>query len=182
MKYLYFIACITIFSNPSYANEELSELRAELLEMMKLDQDTLHGKTQLSFEELNAKQSQRVQEIVEEFGWPTIEMVGKDASQAAWIIVQHADHDIRFQKNMLSMMRPLALSKEIDPGNYVYLYDRIHTPQLYGTQGKCEGSTFKPFPIKFIEKINTRRDEMGMSTAQEYWDMASERMCGASKH
>ena len=182
MKYLYFIACITIFSNPSYANEELSELRAELLEMMKLDQDTLHGKTQLSFEELSAKQSQRVQEIVEKFGWPTIEMVGKDASQAAWIIVQHADHDIQFQKNMLWMMRPLALSKEIDPGNYVYLYDRIHTPQLYGTQGKCEGSTFTPFPIKDIEKINTRRDEMGMSTAQEYWDMASERMCGASKH
>lgn len=105
MKYLYFIACITIFSIPSYANEEFSDLRAELLEMMKLDQDTLHGKTQLSFEELNAKQSQRVQEIVEKFGWPTIEMVGKDASQAAWIIVQHADHDIQFQKNMLSMMR-----------------------------------------------------------------------------
>ena len=109
-------------------------------------------------------------------------MVGKEASQAAWIIVQHADHDTQFQKNMLSMMRPLAFSKEIDPGNYVYLYDRIHTPQLYGTQGKCEGSTFTPFPIKDIEKINTRRDEMGMSTAQEYWDMASERMCGASKH
>lgn len=83
MKYLYFIACITTFSNPSYANAEISELRAELLEMMKLDQDTLHGKTQLSFEELNAKQSQRVQEIVEKFGWPTIEMVGKHASQAA---------------------------------------------------------------------------------------------------
>ncbi len=52
----------------------------------------------------------------------------------------------------------------------------------YGTQGKCEGSTFKPFPIKDIEQINTRRDEMGMSTAQAYWDMASERMCRASKH
>ncbi|TKB04418.1 hypothetical protein E5672_06355 [Alteromonas portus] len=181
MKYLFFIACITTLSNPSYANEEFSDLRAELLEMMKLDQDTLHGKTQFSFEELNAEQSKRLQEIVEKFGWPTIGMVGKDASQAAWIIVQHADHDIQFQNNMLSIMQPLAISKEIDPGNYVYLYDRTHTPQLYGTQGKCEGSTFKPFPIKDIEQINARRGEMGMSSAQEYWDMASERMCGASK-
>ncbi|MCZ8528706.1 DUF6624 domain-containing protein [Alteromonas sp. PRIM-21] len=181
MKYFYSIVFLLIVSSPSCASEEFSDLRAELLEMMKLDQDTLHGKTQFSFEELNAEQSKRLQEIVEKFGWPTIEMVGKDASQAAWIIVQHADHDTQFQNNMLSMMRPLAISKEIDPGNYVYLYDRTHTPQLYGTQGKCEGSTFKPFPIKEIEQINARRGEMGMSSVQEYWDMASERMCGTSK-
>ena len=105
-------------------------------------------------------------------------MVGKNASQAAWIIVQHADYDKEFQYRMLNIMHPLALEGKIDPANYAYLYDRTHRPQLYGTQGKCVGTDFIPFPIHDIENIDSRRREMKMTTAQAYWEMASERMCG----
>ncbi len=178
MRNLYSIVFLCAISNFSFANGGYSSLRQELNQMMELDQSTLHGKTDLNFEELRVKQANRIQEIVTEFGWPTVDMVGQDASQAAWIIVQHADYDKGFQDRMLKIMRPLALEGKINPANYAYLYDRTHHPQLYGTQGKCEGTDFTPFPIQDVEDIDSRRLELKMTTAQAYWDMASERMCG----
>lgn len=172
------IIFLCAISHLSYANGDYSGLRQELNQMMELDQTTLHGKTNLNFEKLRVEQAKRIEEIVAEFGWPTVEMVGDDASQAAWIIVQHADYDREFQNRMLKVMHPLALEGKISPANYAYLYDRTHRPQLYGTQGKCEGTDFIPFPIQNIEDIDDRRREMKMTTAQAYWDMASERMCG----
>ena len=178
MKNLYFTVFLCLTSNVSFAKDDDISLRQELNQMMELDQSTLHGKTDQEFEKLRVKQANRIEEIVAEFGWPTVDMVGKDASQAAWIIVQHADYDKEFQYRMLNIMHPLALEGKIDPANYAYLYDRTHRPQLYGTQGKCVGTDFIPFPIHDIENIDSRRREMKMTTAQAYWEMASERMCG----
>ena len=178
MKNLYLIVFICLTSNFSFAKDDYFSLRQELNQMMELDQSTLHGKTDRDFEKLRIEQANRIEEIVTEFGWPTIDMVGKDASQAAWIIVQHADYNKEFQDKMLKIMCPLALEGKINPANYAYLYDRTHRPQLYGTQGKCDGTDFTPFPIQDIEDIDNRRREMKMTTAQAYWNMASERMCG----
>ena len=178
MKRLYSLGFLCAISLFSFASEDYSSLRQKLNQMMELDQNTLHGKTDLNFETLRVKQANRIREIVSEYGWPTIDMVGKEASQAAWIIVQHADYDKAFQERMLKIMRPLALEGKINPANYTYLYDRSHRPPLYGTQGKCEGTEFIPFPIQDIGNIDNRRLEMKMTTAQAYWDIASERMCG----
>ncbi|QJR80437.1 hypothetical protein CA267_006450 [Alteromonas pelagimontana] len=174
----FLILALLFCSNNSFASSEFTELAAELNHMMDVDQKALHGKTDLDFDVIKIDHAKRVEEIVSTYGWPTIEMVGEDASQAAWIIVQHADYDKEFQRRMLRIMKPLAMNNQIAPANYAYLYDRIHRPQLYGTQGKCEGNEFKPFPIENIEDINTRRKSLNMTTAQEYWNMASERMCG----
>ena len=178
MKKFFSIVFLCALSSFSLANDDYSSLRQELIQMMELDQRTLHGKAGLDFDNLRVKQANRVQQIVTEFGWPTPDMVGTDASQAAWIVVQHADNDKEFQYRMLKIMRPLALEGKINPANYAYLYDRTHRPQLYGTQGKCDGTDFTPFPIQDIEDIDNRRREMKMTTAQAYWNMASERMCG----
>ena len=178
MRSLYSLVFLCAISHLSYANDEYASLRQELNQMMELDQRTLHGNTDRNFEQLRVEQANRIEEIVAEFGWPTVDMVGDDASQAAWIIVQHADYDREFQNRMLKVMHPLALEEKISPANYAYLYDRTHRPQLYGTQGKCEGTDFIPFPIQNIKGIDNRRREMKMTTAQAYWDMASERMCG----
>jgi hypothetical protein len=41
--------------------------------------------------------TQRMKEIVEQMGWPTRSKVGGHASEMAWLLVQHADHDRAFQ-------------------------------------------------------------------------------------
>src|SRR3546814_19820645 len=51
--------------------------------------------------------------------------VGKDASHAAWLRVQHADADAAWQLRALRLMEPLAQMREASRSNYAYLYDRI---------------------------------------------------------
>ena len=97
MKKFFSIVFLCALSSFSLANDDYSSLRQELIQMMELDQRTLHGKAALDFDNLRVKQANRVQQIVTEFGWPTVDMVGTDASQAAWIVVQHADNDKEFQ-------------------------------------------------------------------------------------
>jgi len=41
-------------------------------------------------EAVHKKNAARLTEIVEEFGYPTKSKVGTEASEAAWLIVQHA--------------------------------------------------------------------------------------------
>jgi len=45
------------------------------------------------------KQSDRLRQIITQIGWPTISKVGKEASEAAFQIALHADHDPELQAN-----------------------------------------------------------------------------------
>lgn len=47
----------------------------------------------------------RLKQIIAEYGWPTASMVGKKASYSAWLLAQHADLDLDFQKSCLQKMR-----------------------------------------------------------------------------
>jgi hypothetical protein len=95
------------------------------------------------------KNLNEAKEIIEKYGWPKITEIGKDGQNNFWLIVQHADQDILFQKLALSKMEKLIGTKEIDLENYAFLYDRVQCnlnyKQLYGTQvnwtqnGKASG-------------------------------------------
>jgi hypothetical protein len=76
-------------------------------------------------------------------GWFPISTWGEAAGRAAWLLVQHADNDPGFQREVLARMEPLVASKEIEPSNYALLFDRVARaegkPQRYGSQGECTG-------------------------------------------
>ncbi len=118
---------------------ERAALRAELVDMLEEDQAALAPQTITAkeFNEINERHVQRLEEIIDRYGWPTIPLVGEEASSAAFIIVQHADRDLVFQKKILTLIEPLAAQGEIRPANYAYLYDRIaiaeDRPQRYAT-------------------------------------------------
>lgn len=82
-------------------------IRIELLDMAKEDQRIrkIALETGLLDQTIDIKNTTRVKGIVEEFGWPTSKMVGEDASQAAWLLVQHADLDPSFQNKCLLLMQ-----------------------------------------------------------------------------
>lgn len=101
-------------------------------------------------------------------GWPLISDVGEEASQAAWLLVQHADHDPEFQAYCLGLMRVLPTT-EVKPANIAYLEDRIRVaqgrPQLYGTQFYKEGDAMiTPRPIEDETHLEQRRAAMGLET------------------
>lgn len=75
--------------------------------------------------------------MVESIGWPTEAKVGKTASTAAFMIVQHSS-DLSLQKTFLDTIKHYALTGEISARSYAYLADRVSLrssgKQLYGTQ------------------------------------------------
>ena len=84
--------------------------------------------------------------------WFKISKYGVHASNGAWLLVQHGDLDLNWQKKMLVILKSMAQSGEASLKDVAYLEDRINIaenkPQLYGTQGYCEDGDWKAYPIK----------------------------------
>ena len=115
----------------------------------------------------------RMKEIVESIGWPTVTKVGAEASHFAWLLVQHADHDVLFQKKCLNLMNSQPVT-EVRLQELAYLEDRVRTnegrPQLYGTQFFTDRATnkFGSRPINNLDELDARRMAVGLEPFIEY--------------
>lgn len=118
---------------------------------------------------LDIKNKKVVEAIVSSIGWPTSSMIGKEASDCLWVLIQHAGFDISFQKRMLGLMKNV-LRGEINQKHIAKLEDRILIAegkhQLYGTSFKIDLKTknLTVDPIYDIKNINKRRSKMGMDS------------------
>jgi hypothetical protein len=142
-------------------------LAQELVQMAKIDQEMrmewiYKG---ADWKEAVDKASQkRLKQIVGKYGWPKISLVGKRASNAAWLIVQHAP-DLKFKEKCLELMEQLPLS-EVKPANIAYLKDRVlmwnGKPQIYGTQFQGFGKDIKVYNVQDFEHVDERRASVGL--------------------
>ncbi|NIG53415.1 DUF6624 domain-containing protein [Chitinophaga sp. Cy-1792] len=124
-----------------------------------------------------------VKKIYAQYGYPTAAMVGPASSHNFFVLIQHADHDPAFQKQLLPVLDTLSLAGEISRKDYAYLYDRIQHntggKQLYGTQpvyGK-NGNLFDsnnkimlPPDLEDPENVDKRRKEIGLEPMEEYYE------------
>ena len=155
---------------PSDEQQSLQAIAAEIIAMSERDQKMLKNDQWDS--SIGAQHTRRMQEIVEEIGWPTIPKVGEHASYMAWLLVQHAYQERLFQKQCLELMKTLP-ADEVKPSNIAYLEDRVRVsdgrPQLYGTQFHTdEHGRFGPFTIEDPENVDQRRASVGLGTLAEY--------------
>ena len=79
----------------------------------------------------------QLKSIVQQHGWPTIALVGLDASDAATLLLTHtADH--AWQRSLLPQLTTLADQRKIDPAPLAFAIDKEllaeGKPQRYGTQ------------------------------------------------
>jgi len=158
------------------------QLRRELLALVEEDQAAREAWMAISenehpaeWAELNArvgaadrKSTEALKRVIARVGWPGESLVGRDGAHAAWLLAQHADEDLPFQKDVLARMMPLVESGEVEARNYAYLYDRVavaeHRKQLYGTQWNGN----EPFPIEDEVNVDARRYAIGLSSLAEY--------------
>lgn len=124
--------------------------------------------------DLDQANTLRLKEIVSEHGWPTIKLVGKKASFNAWLLAQHADHDLGFQKKALRLMKTAhkADSESVHLPNIAFLTDRVlvaeKKPQVFGTQFyRNRAGKWQPRPIKALKDIEKRRSDYGMWSFSE---------------
>lgn len=118
-------------------------------------------------------------------GWPRPSRDGKGAAEAAFLVAQHADHDVTFQKRVLAQLEERLPSGDLDRSHYAYLWDRIAThenrPQRYGSQSKgCIAGKIELWPIEDPDHVDERRARLGMPPLSEYRaTLAKWSRCGA---
>lgn len=83
--------------------------------------------------------TQQLKDIVAQHGWPTVALVGPDASKAATLLLGHTT-DTAWRKSLLTQLTTYADRREIDPAQLAIVLDKQLVaegrPQRYGTQFK----------------------------------------------
>ena len=171
---------------------EFPAVRNELLRMRWVDQtvrkqatDSLFaGKTDATVDLLGAlryfylenrvdkKNTARLEELVARYGWPDEGRVGAEGAEAAFLIAQHADHDVAFQRMALDSIRQ-AYGRDQATGQQVALLtDRVRVaesnPQLYGTQAQVRDGEVIFHPIRDSSNVDQRRAKVGLPPLSTY--------------
>ncbi|NED96397.1 hypothetical protein G1H11_13885 [Phytoactinopolyspora alkaliphila] len=157
-------------------------LHDELMRMLDDDQAERTGEAPMDGDQTR---TDRLAEIIDEYGWPTFDLVGEDGAEAAWAIAQHSDLDPGFQERALELLRAAAAEGQASAGNLAYLEDRVAVgkglPQLYGTQIGCGPDGAEPAtPIVDPENVEQRRADAGLEPLDDYLSELNQ-MCPRSR-
>ena len=153
--------------------------RTELLAMMRADQEMINNKTDSAIiVTQNREHVKRIKQILKDIKSPKISILSYDGALAMWLMVQHADEDIEFQKYYLELTNKLLVANPDDvyKEGIAYLEDRVAVKekrkQLYGTQfhdvRSAKIPTLKPRPIKDPKNLNDRRRLVGLPSIEDY--------------
>ena len=120
---------------------------------------------------------QFVMDLINNKTFPTFAMVGKEASEAAVLIIQHSAQNKLFKKT-LPLIETAAKQQQVNSSHYAIMIDRYLTrkgkKQIYGTSYSRRRdpiydvySDFFLHPIEDEKNVNVRRQELGMKTIEE---------------
>jgi len=153
------------------------DLRCELLEMraedLRVRQELLHagqlgGAYVPRMEAIHLKNAARLRELIAVHGWPGEDIAGKDAAEAAWMIVQHAVGEPQFQRHVLQLLRASASAGHCPAWHAAYLEDRIALyegrPQRFGSQWVDDPRDGRARPARLADPqhVNDLRASVGL--------------------
>lgn len=113
----------------------------------------------------------RIEQIIQQYGYPGKSLVGSKQGNTAWLVIQHAPLPI--QEKYLPLMRKAANEGEMDKPNLALLIDRIRMykgqKQIYGSQITLDASGKWHFHrIEDEANVNKRRAEMELDSIEEH--------------
>ena len=124
-----------------------------------------------------------IKDIYSRYGYPTIKLVGQEASTHYFTLIQHSDSDPKFQSSMLPTLKSLSKKGQVSKKDYAYLYDRVQRntggQQLYGTQlsfdnnGNLFDSSNKiiyPKDLADPNNVDKRRKKVGLKPLEKYYE------------
>lgn len=120
-----------------------------------------------------------LKQIFAVYGFPNYDKVGKESSNNFWLCVQHSDHDLKFQKDVLIEMKKEVKRKKADPSHFAFLTDRVNInlqkAQIYGTQlDYDQNKTAFPKNLENPKRVNSRRKSVGLEPIEEYLEFATD--------
>ncbi|WP_263380524.1 DUF6624 domain-containing protein [Granulicella paludicola] len=161
------------------------QLRDELLKMRDEDQKARgidpaakskgHVEIASNLADIDAALTKELQLIVKGRGWPTISMVGIDASNAAMLIMTHT-RDHAWQVSLLPMLTNLADEKKIDGSALALVVDKELVfegkLQRYGTQFKqLEDGSIAMYSVEDPGGLDRERAEVMLPPIDVYKGM-----------
>ena len=142
-------------------------LREKLIKEKKLSEGYNN-----EMETLHIKNAEKLNEIIDEIGFPTLEKVGIEAIESAWLIIQHSISKPEFMKKCVKLLENEAIENKVYEKNLASLTDRINVlegkPQLYGTQFDWDkNGELSPNEYDDLLQVNVRRLKIGLNTLEE---------------
>jgi hypothetical protein len=148
-------------------------LAQELIDMTERDRRLQGGAlgddfaAQLAHRRVTVCNGDRLAEILDSHGWPTMSSVGTEAARRAWLVAQHADRQLDLQRRALTLMSRAVEAGEAEPRHLAMLRDRVLVNegrrQIYSTQiaGVVDGAPV-PWPCEEPERMDERRAGVGL--------------------
>jgi len=177
--FYFFVLTFTTFGQSKKFNATLSK---QIDSLKNADQSPMKMKNSDSaakeFQKIIRSNFSVIKDIANKYQFPGYDLVGKESSNNYWMLVQHSDFDVVFQKRMLKLMKLKVDKKNASGQNYAYLIDRINLnegkEQVYGTQIIMgEGGTkLKPCIDTF--NLDKRRLSVGLKPIKEYLQQCDE--------
>ncbi|HEY6376403.1 MAG TPA: DUF6624 domain-containing protein [Edaphobacter sp.] len=125
----------------------------------------------------DARLTSELQQIVKENGWPTIGLVGIDASNAAMLILTHTPHH-PWQRLLLPQLQSLADANKIDGSGLALVIDKELVAegelQRYGSQFKFINGAMAMFAVEDPSTLDQRRAKALLPPMEVYKQVLSQ--------
>ncbi|MEQ8245628.1 DUF6624 domain-containing protein [Fulvivirga sp.] len=150
---------------------DCDQVRFYLEEALRVDQGVRNGEIDRSMEGVDEANQALFYSIMQCCGADKIVGAGDQATQAAFLITQHAP--LEFQLEYVNLFKEWSKEGIISPSTFVLMVDRIRLrqgkTQLYGSQiSTDESGVSKLSPIDDLDKVRARRDSLFMEPLEDY--------------
>jgi len=152
------------------------ELREKLIQNGQLSEGY-----NTEMEKLHNENAKQLEDIINKIGYPSIDKVGEEASQSAWIIIQHAIGQPSFMRKCALELEKAVNEKKADPISLAYLKDRIAVfegkPQFYATQFDWDkNGEMNPNSFDDLIQVNKRRKDIGLNSLEDQIEIMRKRV------
>jgi hypothetical protein len=155
------------------------DVRARAVALMQAGPDAAPAAIQRVVAEqdaLNRAHASRLEEIIDAHGWPMAPQVTDEVAGAVFLLVQHATHDLEFQKKYLAFLEAEHAAGRGSGEALALLTDRTRQadgkPQLYGTQLSIQEGRLVLDPIEDEGRVDERRAALGLPPLAVYLEQA----------
>jgi hypothetical protein len=184
-KELVFCALLALALNAAAQQPDCTSVSAHLNELASADQqvrqewnlleqdpkttNAQRDALQQRWRTIDGENLKQFKKVIEACGWPK---TSKD-SHSAWLLAQHADSDIEFQRSAKGLLEQSVKAGIAAPRDLAYLADRIAAnegrPQEYGTQfSQTDRCHLVLDPVDDRQLVNRRRVAVGLQSLEEY--------------
>ena len=113
-----------------------------------------------------------LRKLISEKGFPTAAQVGNEGVHYAWVLLQHADQDPKFQSDLLPVLEQRFSAGELPANDLARFTDRVlmasGKSQRYGTQFDWFAGEFALPEADKLIKIDAARAQLGLMPLVDY--------------